>query len=113
MSKRTGPTDSTPSIRSKIAREAAHAAVEEFVNGPHFQRVVKEGVAATLYELGIDIKNPEEVKAFRADMTSLRDWRLMLMLARRQGFITTVTVGVTFLLTAASIGIGMMVLRHG
>lgn len=83
------------------------------MNGPHFARVVKEGVAATLYELGIDIKNPEEVKAFRADMTSLRDWRLMIMLARRQGFVTSITVGVTFLLTALSLGIGMMVLRNG
>lgn len=104
--------DSSPSIRSKIAREAAQATIEEFVTGPHFRQVVEEAVNAALNKLGIDTDNAEEVRAFRTDLTYLRNWRSLAEAVKKQGLITTVSIVTSALLTALFIGVGVMIYRH-
>lgn len=104
--------DGSSSFRSKLAHEAATAAVEEFVNGSHFDRVVEEAVNSALKKLGIDTSNTEKVEAFRDDLAYLRSWRNIAETIKRQGLITTVSIVTSAFFTALAIGVGVLLYKH-
>lgn len=85
---------------SQIAYEAAHAALEEFVQSDKFRAAMQVSTDMTLERLGIDTTDPE---AMRRDMIHLRTWREFMEFASKKG----VGAAITWLVTGA---LGLLVL---
>lgn len=91
------------------ATAAAQAVVKEFIAGPGLAQVIHATVGSTLEQLGVDTKNPDEM---RADLIALRDWRETFQYVRRKGLGTVVVGVISLLMTAMGIGIGIIFSRH-
>lgn len=80
-------TAETNAIAHQAASLAAHLALESFAE-ERLQTAVDKAInSAVLKILGVDIEDKEEVRALRADMQHLRDWRQITTTVRKYGVI--------------------------
>ncbi len=86
---------------SQIAYEAAHAALEEFVQSDKFRSAMQTSTDLTLERLGIDTTDPE---AMRRDMIHLRTWREFMEFVSKKGVGAAITWTVTGLLGLLVLG---------
>jgi hypothetical protein len=92
-----GPNDS-----QRIAYEAAHVALEEFVQSDKFRASMQQTIDITLERMGVDTLDPE---AMRRDMIHLRTWREFMEFAQKKGIGAAITWTITGLLGLIVLGV--------
>lgn len=98
-----------PDDTSQIAYEAAHAALEEFVDSSKFRASMEAAITISLQRVGIDTVDTE---AMRRDMVHLRTWREFMEFVQKRGVGAAVTWTVTALLGLLVIGAGSLWLHR-
>lgn len=108
MARRSPPKDecSSPSVRSRIAKEAAQAAVEEFTRGPALQVIVDKAVAEALTRLGFKMDDPE---AMQENLRHLSAWVETMTFVRKKSIGTVVFGIISLFLTALGFGIATLI----
>lgn len=92
-----------PDEAQQIAYEAAHAALEEFVQSDKFRSSMEFSIKTSLEKLGIDT---EDTEAMRRDMVHLRTWREFMEFVSKKGVGAAITWLVTAMLGLLVLGIG-------
>ncbi|MFH1557652.1 MAG: hypothetical protein ABII76_22825 [Pseudomonadota bacterium] len=104
--------DQIRSIAREGAREALQADDTRAVLRAASEEAAELGVARAMQLLGVDIKDPKEIREMQADLIHLRSWRTASNSLKDKTIAAAIVVVVSGMLAALWIGIKGLVAPH-